>query len=203
MFRFPLKNILSVLLCALGLWYAWPEGAAVAHWKGRPAPEAPLQESKLLPPPWEKAGYRITPLAFYRVSAVVLSREAYRWDRGADLSPLDLALGWAAMSEENVVKALEISQSNRWYHYRWEEAPPIGPELIVLNSSNHHLIPANEAVRKALTGVRRHSLVELEGHLVEVSHPDGWKWRSSLRREDTGDGACEVLWVEKVGVKTP
>jgi hypothetical protein len=32
--------------------------------------------------------------------------------------------------------------------------------------------------------------------LVEADGRDGWKWRSSLTRDDTGDGACELMWVE-------
>jgi hypothetical protein len=30
---------------------------------------------------------------------------------------------------------------------------------------------------------------------VQVNTPDGWRWRSSLTREDTGGGACEVVYV--------
>jgi len=34
--------------------------------------------------------------------------------------------------------------------------------------------------------------------LVEVKAQDGWTWRSSLSREDTGNGACELMLVEEV-----
>jgi hypothetical protein len=43
-------------------------------------------------------------------------------------------------------------------------------------------------------------LVELEGYLVYVKG-DNFTWNSSLTRNDTGDGACEVLYVEKISVK--
>jgi hypothetical protein len=33
---------------------------------------------------------------------------------------------------------------------------------------------------------------------VDVSAPDGWQWRSSRTRTDSGAGACEVIWVEDV-----
>jgi hypothetical protein len=39
------------------------------------------------------------------------------------------------------------------------------------------------------------------GYLVEVRGRDGFRWRSSLTREDTGNGACELVWVEKLDVR--
>ena len=37
--------------------------------------------------------------------------------------------------------------------------------------------------------------------LIEVRGADGWRWRSSLTREDTGAGACELVWVERIAVR--
>ena len=40
----------------------------------------------------------------------------------------------------------------------------------------------------------------LRGQLVRADGQDGWHWISSLTRTDTGDGSCEVVWVETVGI---
>lgn len=53
-------------------------------------------------------------------------------------------------------------------------------------------------MKKQLLAVRRHDLVTLEGYLVEVAGPEGYHWRSSLTRDDTGGHACEVMWVTSV-----
>jgi hypothetical protein len=37
--------------------------------------------------------------------------------------------------------------------------------------------------------------VRIDGWLVQVDAKDGWHWRSSTTREDTGGGACEVVYV--------
>jgi hypothetical protein len=60
-----------------------------------------------------------------------------------------------------------------------------------------HLIPASDEVRQALARVKRHELVTISGYLVAVQHPDGWRWRSSVSRTDSGGGACELIWVER------
>ena len=41
-------------------------------------------------------------------------------------------------------------------------------------------------------------LLTFSGYLIEARAPDGWRWRSSLTREDTGAGACELVWVEQI-----
>jgi len=40
----------------------------------------------------------------------------------------------------------------------------------------------------------------LKGHLVEITGPNGFHWRSSLSRTDQGAGRCELMWVESVEV---
>jgi len=43
--------------------------------------------------------------------------------------------------------------------------------------------------------------VTLRGWLIDVDAADGWHWRTSRTREDTGGGACEIIWVESVAVE--
>jgi hypothetical protein len=58
-----------------------------------------------------------------------------------------------------------------------------------------HLVPADAAVAAAIERVRPDQTVRLRGWLVEVQDADGWTWRSSLSREDSGNGACELIYV--------
>ena len=143
----------------------------------------------------------LTPLAGFRIEARVLSREDYALGREADFSPTDLALGWRRMREDEVLARLDISQSGRWYRYRWQGQPPLPPQEIVRSSANMHMIPANAEVARALRGVRRDDTVRIDGWLVQADAPDGWRWRSSTTREDTGAGACELVYVCAIRVE--
>jgi hypothetical protein len=62
------------------------------------------------------------------------------------------------------------------------------------------LIPASKAIAQQLAQIDQDDLIYLKGQLVEVKSSDGWTWRSSLSREDTGNGACELMLVEEVRV---
>lgn len=145
--------------------------------------------------------HEIEPLADFAITARVLSRENYRFDRAASLSPVDLALGWGPMSDDEVLRRLTISQGGRWYYYRWSGEPPIPVHEIVRHSANMHLIPADDDVETALSRVRPGHVVELRGKLVEARGADGFRWRSSLTREDSGNGACEIVFVERIALR--
>lgn len=141
--------------------------------------------------------YSITPLADFSIEARVLAKEAYHLDRGASLSPVDLALGWGPMSDSAVLSQIRISQSNRFYHWHVDQFP-IPREAIETHSANMHMIPADDAIEAQLNDVRVGQLVKIEGYLVQANAKDGFYWKSSLTRQDTGAGACELVFVKKL-----
>lgn len=144
-------------------------------------------------------GYSITPLETFDIEARVLSAEHYSSGREADLSPVDLALGWGKMSDEAVLKDIKISQSNRFYYWH-VDAFPIPRREIETQSANMHMIPADDAIASTLKSVKTGQVVKIKGLLVRADAPDGWHWQSSLTREDTGNGACEVVFVKEITV---
>ncbi len=146
-------------------------------------------------PALQLEGARLTALAGFSIEARVLSRRDYAFGREADYSPTDLALGWGRMREDAVVDALSVDQDGRWYFYRWGAgSPPIPSREIAMSSANMHLIPADAAVAAALKRVRKGQRVRIDGWLVELQGDDGWRWRSSLTRDDQGAGACELVY---------
>lgn len=193
----PAARALAAAITAIAVLSTW----AASNNLGFPAQRLPEPEQHLVhqTEPWTMGAYTVTPLATYRVEAVVLSKRAYRADREAEASPLDLALGWGAMADASVLSSYRISQRDRWYFVRWARSP-LGVDDIVRSSANTHIVPATPSLRAELEAVAPGDVVRLQGYLVELSGDDGWRWRSSLSRDDTGAGACEVLWVESVEV---
>lgn len=137
----------------------------------------------------------LVPLAGFSVDARVLGREDYRLGREADYSPTDLALGWGRMADDAVLARLTISQGGRWFRYRWRDDPPIPAGEIARSSANMHMVPADDRVAAALARVEAGQRVRIDGWLIRIDGADGrWHWRSSLTREDSGDGACELVY---------
>lgn len=96
--------------------------------------------------------YTITEVAKFQIKAKVLAKEKYYIDRGSDLSPIDLALGWGNMSDEGVLEKIEISQSGRFYQWRVKSFP-IPRREIKTHSANMHLIPANDSVKSNISRI--------------------------------------------------
>ncbi len=149
---------------------------------------------------WSANGYRIIPLEEFNFEARVLHTEHYSMDREAQLAPVDLALGWGPMANPAVLEKVSISQSNRFYYWHVDEFP-IPRRDIETHSANMHMVPATAEVERALNSVRPGQHVTFSGYLIEARAPDGWRWKSSLTREDTGAGACELVWVEKLATR--
>jgi hypothetical protein len=191
----------AIALGAIGYLH-WQNTRPLDPGPGAVAPRAPQQQAADRHDPIAVGAFTLKPLARLEAEARVLSREDYRFGTEAELSPTDLALGWGRMSDGAVLAGLDIDQGNRWYHYAWREAqPPIPLKEIIRSSANMHFIPADDAVADALDRVREGQVVRFSGLLVEATRGDGWRWRSSLSREDSGGGACEIVWLERLDVR--
>ena len=193
-----------VAAALLALWGGW------SWWQARPlhpppgvlAPDDPVQMPLDTSMATIRVGdFTLTPRARFDLTARVLSTERYRFDAGAALVPEDFALGWGRMSDSNVLKQIDISQSGRFYHWSVRQFP-IPRREIETHSANMHLIPADAGVRRALGRIRTGQLVTLDGYLVDAGRADGWRWRTSLTRDDTGDGACELFYVTSIATPT-
>jgi len=144
--------------------------------------------------------FELRPQASYEIEARVLSVERYRFEGGARLSPLDFAVGWGPMSDSTVLSHFRITQGGRFFMiYPDEQALDLSDALG--SSANMHLIPATAQIRDRLGDVRAGHLVRLRGLLVNASGPNGYTWQTSLSRSDTGDGACELFFVEGVSIR--
>lgn len=145
-------------------------------------------------------GWELTPQAEFRIEARVLGKERYRWDTGAKLSPIDLAVGWGPLSDSAVLAHINFDQHTRFLHYRYKELP-IAPIELVTHAANLHLIPADALVEKQVKALRRGQVVNLEGYLVNARRSDGAAMNTSLSRTDTGAGACEIVYVTQVSAR--
>ena len=83
------------------------------------------EQNPISRPPWPYKNYQITPLADFHLHARVLMTERYWLGREAQLSPVDLTVGWRLMSDQDVLEQLEIYRGYREFY--WRPRPAIGP----------------------------------------------------------------------------
>ena len=194
-----LRTISIIALLALA-WFAYRRSNAPIIYPPGVLIAAEPQQTATTPDDsaFDVGEFHFQPLAHFALDARVLHRKIYRYDRAAALVPIDVAVGWGPMSDQTVLDQLDISQSARFFWYQYQHQPPIPREEIVSHATNLHLIPSNETVATQCKSLRTGELIHLSGLLVEVTGPEIGTWRSSLSRTDSGNGACELLWVEEL-----
>jgi len=195
----PLPVLLLLLAAVVLIIYLYEDTGHRAHPPGVLAPSEPSQTLLAARPSWRRSKYTYTARADFSMRARVLSTKRYWFDGASAVSPIDFAVGWGRMSDQAVIDRLGFGQTQRWYRY-WPRGRqfPIPAQEIVSHSANMHMIPANAAILRLLRSVRAGDLINLDGYLVSVSSEDGWRWDTSLSRTDTGNGACEIVWVKRL-----
>ena len=192
-----MKKIVFLLLIVVAGWKFFNNSGSVSLGPGVLAADIPKQENIWTSVSRKMGDYSITELKTFNIKAKVLAKKNYYTGREADLSPTDLALGWGRMSDESIISKIKITQSNRFYFWRVDSFH-IPRREIETHSANMHLIPANDSVARDIANVQEGEIIEISGSLVEITTNDGWRWKSSLTRNDTGAGACEVILVESI-----
>jgi hypothetical protein len=137
-------------------------------------------------------------LAEYELKGIVKGKKSYR-DFASQISKYDIAIAWGDLNKEELDQHVKYSQSSRWYLYRYSPEFPEDEAYIVNNSANVHLVHADDEILKKLKKVGRDDYIILKGYLIEAAFGNG-PWRSSLTRTDTGNGACEIMYVTSVEI---
>ena len=145
--------------------------------------------------------FRVTPRAAYDVAARVGATERYRSGASGRVLPWDFVLTWGAVTKTPAWNHISFTQTGRFYMWSTRDAP-LDLGYIASHTANTHLFPGSPRVASALARVRRGDVVRLEGDLVDIDGPDGFLWKTSLTRTDTGAGACETLYVRAVTIGT-
>lgn len=194
--------LIVVLLIAslFGAWNWWTSERQVHVPPGVIAPDVPMQHALEPAPTFVANEHTLTARARYEITARVLRKEIYRVDGGANLAPVDLGVGWGPMSDTAVLEQIAFSQMGRFLYWAPKDRRtfPLDMARMIAHAAQIHAIPADDAVERQLRRLRPGQLVRLSGYLVDARGPRGFLWNTSLRRDDTGDGACELMWVERV-----
>lgn len=155
--------------------------------------------------------YTLEPLYDYRINAMVVHAMDYTWFsiyKRDSVFPLDLCVIWGDNLKDKTYrnKSLFFRQDFRFCLYNWfGDVDFKGNEL-----SNNHLIIRDKDLEKRLMKLKKGDQVEIKGKLVNVSaknsgkpgkyDPLAFTMSSSITRNDTGAGACEVLYVEDMKI---
>lgn len=145
----------------------------------------------------------ITALEKYSLTAMVVSKKHYIFGWNSKIAPYDLALVWGRLMDQDCLNTVSYSQNGRWYYYRYNSEFPLDNQYIISHSSNNHIIPGTYSLLNKLDSIEVGQIISLEGYLVNIEgndHGHNVWWHSSLTRNDSGDGSCELFYINKLSV---
>lgn len=198
-----------ILLLSIVIVYSWlnqPEGIPAETDDPFQIKLDPLQDNSSNPPmPVLHFGKKMIILsakAAYQIDGVLISKKRYYRGFMNDLSPYDFALAWGDVPDMR--DEVEFSQVIRYCLFKLKSGSSIDPGYIQNHMSNNHLIPANKNIRRAMAKAKHDDKIRIQGHLVDVEASQNGHllstWRSSDRRDDTGNGACEIIYVKSLRI---
>ncbi len=197
--------------------------AALAWWmKDELPPSARLREElfsepvqkRVSKPPFDTrvdgVDYRIQPRYSYDLRGLVVSLHdsdtwwdyAHKaWNDHINLA--DFCVVWGGTARRGAYRG--ISFSNTQWECHWSTSSSEAWQAFDQTEvANNHMVTDDPAVAKALRAVRIGDQIRVTGYLVDYTtfrdgRPAGTRV-SSETRTDTGNGACEVLYVDSLEV---
>ncbi len=196
--------LLSLLLWVMALWLddrLPPPGAILP-----PLYAEPVQEAAGLPPPFavtvKERRYVVRPLFRYEIAGLVVSR--HRSDSFLDtshrlwrdfLNIQDLCLVWGRNIASGVYREAKFWNRDFTCLCQFPDEAA-ARRFSVRHLANNHLLCADRALSRRILRTRPGDQVRIAGYLAEYGQPaNGFHRGTSTVRDDTGDGACETIYV--------
>ncbi len=111
------------------------------------------------------------------------------------LNVADICIVWG--DNANGVDLNRFSFRNGKFTCNYSTSDPVAWERFREDQiSNNHLLTEDEGLRARIGDVRIGDQVRVRGWLASYSNDDGFKRGTSTTRDDSGNGACETLYVE-------
>lgn len=152
--------------------------------------------------------YTVTPRNRYDLTGLVVSMHdtGAWWDSAHvqwndKLNITDLCVIWGKNAATGAYARAAFSSSQytcTWAYGANGAEAPFDPFSI----SNNHLLTTDAAIASAIRGVRAGDQVHFGGYLAEYEHDSGFHFHrgTSTVRTDTGDHACETVFVDRFEV---
>ena len=152
--------------------------------------------------------YTIKPLADYEIWGLVVSNHDtstwWNWIHKAsndNLNVVDLCVVFAENVSDGGYVGLDYS-SGQFVCYVQTNSSEKWQRFSMRALSNNHLLADRPSIVAKLRDVRIGDQVRIRGWLSEYAHNHGFAFArgTSLTRDDTGNGACETVYVQEVEV---
>jgi len=151
--------------------------------------------------------YTLVPRATYAISGLVVSQHRgdalFNLDHKTDPGNIrDVCVVWGESITNGSYRKVKFWSGEFTCSFSWsgDLTPAFKPET----ASNNHLLPADPSIAEQIGAIHVGDQLRMTGLLVDYTVTQGGREiftrRTSLTRGDTGNGACEILYVTGLSV---
>ena len=189
-----------------------------ALWKKTDLPEPAALKAELLEEPIQRAAskptkqitvgeitYEIRPLYTYDLYGMVVSKHnADTWwdflhkEWKDQLNITDLCVVWGSNVTSGAYRDIDFSSGQFTCNFK-TSSNEAWAAFDTAAISNNHLLTADTGLASKMRKVRIGDQIHFSGHLAEYSHNHGFPFKrgTSTVRTDSGNGACETVYVDR------
>jgi hypothetical protein len=190
----------SILLTAVAWWYkdSLPPPVSLLSATHNIPLQTPTQQQPFTFA-YRGENYAIEPVADYELWGLVVTHnditgftDIMHTKDSVDIK--DICVIWGTNANADEYRKVSYSSGDFICYFEY----PYGTNFDQFALSNNHLLADNEAIRDQIRQTHIGDQIHLQGLLVNYhrqSNPD-WTRRTSTTRQDTGNGACEVIFVQ-------
>ncbi len=149
----------------------------------------------------------VTYLSKYDTSGRVVETYTYmKFMNDNVLRPVDIGMSWGDMAKQENHEKINYSMiGDRSIRVMIRDQYWLssvgGIDQVNMEIANVHVIPANSDIEKKVKKVVIGDYIKLEGYLADVTYTtkkEKIHYHSSLSRSDSGNGACETMYVTDI-----
>ncbi len=194
---------------------------AAALWKKTDLPAPPALQAELLAEPVQVAvsrpplhvtvgqiDYTVQPLYTYDLYGMVVSKHnADTWwdylhkEWNDKLNITDLCVVWGNNVRSGAYQEISFTSGQFTCNFQTSSSEAWAA-FDITAISNNHLLSADPGLARKMREVRIGDQIHFTGYLAEYSHNHGtpFKRGTSIVRTDTGNGACETVYIDRFEV---
>lgn len=146
-------------------------------------------------------GYRVEPKFDYILTGLVVSFRHHDgdsmlhklWNDHFNVS--DVCVVWGGNTQPNLLRDLDFWNGQFTCNVKTDDAK-VWSRFRTDQLSNNHLVSADDYLRKKIATVKVGDQIRIRGKLSAYSAENGGTRGTSTTRTDTGNGACETIYIE-------
>lgn len=156
---------------------------------------------------YNDTNYRVAPAFDYDLTGVVVSyrhhdgKSRMHRQAGDHLNMLDVCVIWGSNAEHPDINKLDFWNGIFTCNVQTRDNEAWAA-FDIYQLSNNHLISEDPAIRSQVQKLAIGDQIRVRGQLASYTGPGGRRGTSTTRR-DTGDGACETIYVRDFEILEP